>query len=427
MSPRLSFSSLPIAFMLGCSGAAGSGSGTHADSSSGGSPAVNAGGSGVGGSAQSGGSVGSGGSAQAGSGNASSTGGSTSGGSDGGSAGSGGSTPIPHEVGECDDLGEVGVWEEITPPDGMTGDFALDPAHAGTVYVGGGDGGIGIRKTTDCGSTWEHVSTGPGSEDVEAGGQTTFQIDGVKGTLYTNSLYGHDGVYKSTNGGVDWQNITPSGEGMHSFIGHIDIDPEDGDHLLAMHHAACAGDGDRQGGCFGETTDGGATWKAHYHEPQFPGEVMVFLLHGGTWIAGASEGMLRTTNAGETWTKVSDLGAGGHSTRPPYRASDGAYYAGTSLGGVLRSDPGTEGASWSNAGNMQWLLGATGDGTNVYISGQAGIWTSPESDGTNWELMPNSPTHSDGCSTDPHTFDADHHLLYVSCHTDGFWRVRTQL
>jgi photosystem II stability/assembly factor-like uncharacterized protein len=261
---------------------------------------------------------------------------------------------------------------------------------------------------------------------VGSGRQTTFKVDKYTGTLFTNALYGHNGVYKSTNGGKDWQNITPTGQGMIDFVGHIDIDPDDGNHLLAMFHAGCGGYESFSGGCFGETTDGGATWKAHYHSPNFPAEVMAWLLHGDTWLAGASEGLVRTTDGGETWTKVSDLGAGGHSTRPPYLASDGAYYAGTSYGGVLRSDPASDGTSWSNPQNMPWLLGATGDGKDIFISGKDGIWKSPETDGLSWTVMPGSPSHGDGCSMDPRTFDSDHHLLYLSCVNDGMWRMRTE-
>jgi photosystem II stability/assembly factor-like uncharacterized protein len=400
---------------------------------------------GAGAATSNGGSSGSAGSAQTSGGSATTNGGSaglgnagtSSGGDTGnagtsnagnGNAGSGGSTPIPHEVGECDDLGDVGVWENISPPTNDAGDFVLDPGHSGTLYVGSELNGNGVWKTTNCGSTWEEASTGTGSEHIKAGRQTTFKIDPVSGTLYTNSLYGHDGVYKSTNDGVDWINVTPSGQGMHSFIGHIDIDPEDGNHLLAMFHAPCAGlNGDHDAGCIGETTDGGETWTAHYRTPDFPGEVMAYLLHGDTWVAGASDGLVRTTDAGATWTKVSDLGAGGHSARPPYRASDGAYYAGTSYGGVLRSEPESDGTTWTSIGGMPWLLASTGDGKNVFIAGQSGVWTSPESDGMNWEVMPGSPSHSDGCAMDPRAFDHDHHLLYVSCFgADGMWRYRTE-
>jgi photosystem II stability/assembly factor-like uncharacterized protein len=323
----------------------------------------------------------------------------------------------------------VGVWEQISPPGGISADFALDPAHAGTLYVGAGEGGFGVHKTTDCGATWTHVSTGENSDKLEQGSSTTFKIDPIDGALYTNSLYGANGVYRSTNGGVDWQIVTPTGQGMPDFVGHIDMDPEDPKHLFALFHTVCAGVNgefsyEDQVGCFGETTDAGATWKAHYRTPKFQPEVMVFLLHGKTWIA-ASDGLQRTTDGGETWTKVSDSMAGGHSTRPPYHAADGSYYAGTGSG-VLLSPGDSDGSSWSLIGDKGFLLGATGSGKDIYISGHDGVWTSAEDDGESWTLMPGSPTHSDGCSADPRTFDNDHHLLYVSCHTGGFWRMRTE-
>jgi hypothetical protein len=356
--------------------------------------------------------------------------------SDGGKTGAGGS--IITQVADCQGLGAVGKWESLPIP-GMDapGEFVLDPRFPGTIYVGAAFNNAGIHKSTDCGATWQHVSTGRNSDKLQNGRCTTFQIDRNNGTLYTNSLYGTNGIYKSTNGGVDWDIVTPpTSQGFPDFVGHIDMDPDDPSHLLSLFHTTCAGtDGYAGGvGCFAETKNGGATWIPHYNNnPSFPSEVMVYLLRGDTWVAAVngSVGLMRTLDAGKSWAQVSSNGGGGHSTRTTYRAKNGAYYIGVS-NGILRSPPGSSGASWTLLPNTGvYNLGATGNGTQMFVAGHEGVRTSPEEDGVNWTLMPGSPMHSDGCTVDPNTFDNSHNLLYLSCFDSqgqpmdhGFWRVR---
>jgi hypothetical protein len=386
---------------------------------------------GQGGSTPKGGTGGSGGTGGAGSGSAGSPV------IDGGGATEAGGAII-RQVGDCQGLGSVGKWESVTIP-GMDspGEYVLDPRYPGTIYVGAAFNSAGVSKSTDCGATWKHVSTGRNSDKLQSGRCTTFQIDRNDGTLYTNSLYGANGIYKSTNGGVDWDIVTPpANQGFPDFVGHIDMDPDDPLHLLSLFHTTCAGNGAYAGGvgCFGETKDGGATWIPHYNSnPSFPSEVMVYLLRGNSWVAAVNGnyGLMRTLDAGKTWAEVSMVGGGGHSTRTTYRAKNGAYYIGITYG-ILRSPPGSGGASWTQLPNTgQANLGTTGNGTQMFVAGHDGVRTSPEDDGVNWTLMPGSPYHSDGCTMDPNTFDNSHNVLYVSCFDSqgqtmdhGVWRVR---
>jgi len=365
----------------------------------------------------------------------------------GGAGSGGGGTPtndggkseaVITQVGDCKGLGAVGNWEPVPIP-GMDapGEFVLDPRFPGTIYVGAAFNNAGVSKSTDCGATWQHVSTGRNSDKLQNGRCTTFQIDRTNGALYTNSLYGTNGIYKSTNGGVDWDIVTPPGnQGFPDFVGHIDMYPEDPSHLLALFHTTCAGTAGFAGGvgCFAETKNGGTTWIPHYGmNPSFPSEVMVYLLHGDTWAAAVNgnAGLMRTIDAGKSWAQVSTTGGGGHSTRTAYRTKNGAYYIGIS-GGILRSPPGSNGGTWTVVSNTgQFNLGATGNGTQMFVAGHEGVRTSPEDDGMNWTLMPGSPFHSDGCTVDPNTFDNSHNVLYVSCfdsqgqpNDHGLWRIR---
>jgi hypothetical protein len=150
-------------------------------------------------------------------GGGSGAGGSTTGGSSAqaGSTSSGGKPTV--KVNDCNGLAAPGVFEEITPPevkttlgektpDGQTkgGPFAMavDPVNQGTIYSG--TLLQGVWKSTDCGANWTKIPTGTNAGDVNRGMNWTFAIDPLEpDTVYTNSGYGSNGLFKSIDGGVN--------------------------------------------------------------------------------------------------------------------------------------------------------------------------------------------------------------------------------
>jgi hypothetical protein len=179
-------------------GTAGSGRGGTAGSGAG---------SGSGGLGGSGPSTGGAGAGKGGAGGAAARGGS------GPAAGAGGDMRPPHVVGKCDGLGAVDQWEEISPP-GMvkeppyTGALValVDTNTAGTVYVT--TSRSGIFKSTDCGASWVKTNTGRNGDQLDAGLIWSAALDPVSpDTLYALAGYGPAGLWKSTNGGVDWDNV----------------------------------------------------------------------------------------------------------------------------------------------------------------------------------------------------------------------------
>jgi photosystem II stability/assembly factor-like uncharacterized protein len=92
--------------------------------------------------------------------------------------------------------------------------IVIDPQTPQTLYAGVGyrsgvpgqeDGGVGVYKSTDGGGNWNLVNTGLPNAPV-----TTLAIDAQNPqTLYagTHDGYGSYGVYKSTDGGVSWFEI----------------------------------------------------------------------------------------------------------------------------------------------------------------------------------------------------------------------------
>jgi hypothetical protein len=450
-------------FLALCALAFASGCGSNSNGSDDGTPHASGGSSGnsTGGSAPSGGNASAGTGADFGgsssgapsSGGASAgSGGETSGGNagSGGNGATGGSGPVkpPVNVLDCDSLGDVGEWQEITPPglsleqDLGTQMFSVDPVNAGTVYLG--SGGQGIFRTTDCGANWEMVSTGANDPEicpdwgwtglscadmVNSGRQWTFLIDFIDSeTIYTNNGYGagSNGFFRSTNQGVDWTEITSKNDGEPNFGGNMQMSPTDPLHIFTTWHAPCKDDH----GCISETTDGGETWKTHYGpNDDWPSEVRLYPLTDTNWIV-PNDGIWLTTDSGGSWEKVSDSQGGGHTAGELYRASNGVFYLGTN-DGILRS---TDGIDWPKVdGTGPGVHRITGDGTTMWAGKHFTCFeigenltdlyiTSPEDDGMTWTTYPSVGMNQGGTIQ----LDTSHHLLYSSNCRQGFWRVRTE-
>ena len=220
---------------------AGGGANSAGVQAGGGAPATEgAGGKSASGGGGSGGATGSGG--------ASSAGTAGSGGASGpGAAGSGGSAGgAPHEVGKCDSLPKPGTWEQITPPEVLkylppqgkgspdgnlpfgVQAIGLDPTVDGTVYLGTCK--MGLWKSTDCGSTWARINTGKNGATLDLGAQNSMVIDPLNPKIiYTNSFYGQNGAFKSTDGGVNWEQFWPPADPAlskvvaYNFVGTINM------------------------------------------------------------------------------------------------------------------------------------------------------------------------------------------------------------
>ncbi len=125
------------------------------------------------------------------------------------------------------------VMEALNGADAMGWAFTDD-----AVLVGGHPG---ISASTDGGATFVPRNDGLPSTDAHA-------LGAGKDVIYAG-LAGV-GTFASTDGGHSWE--ARSEEVGGEFMGRIDVDPSDDEHLLAP---------DMQGGAM-ESTDGGRTWTA---------------------------------------------------------------------------------------------------------------------------------------------------------------------
>jgi hypothetical protein len=299
----------------------------------------------------------------------------------------------------------------------------------------------GVWKSTDFGLTWKKVNTGTKGAVLDTGLPWAAAIDpdsardaSTPPTLYTMNGYGSElGVFKSTDGGVNWTKYFEN-EDAYSF----DIDPYDHRHLISGMHESAG---------MAESTDGGVTWR------KIPGtisgtSIYAFFIDTGvpettrnTWLlvpqiySGTAS---ITTNGGSSFQltagdapNASEGFAHPHGGNQVFRAGPGVAYIGAA-GGVWSTKD--SGATWRKAfsgDNYGYASGVIGTPTTLYSwatgANQSGIeqahhYKAPRSAGAPWTAIA-SPS---GMNNGPHaaavTFDGAHHIIVGGAVNAGIWR-----
>jgi hypothetical protein len=354
-----------------------------------------------------------------------------------GTAGSGGQgdsgdIPAPHTVKPCPTAGSatVGVWEQSNPagiqipaPQGLFGAsmMVMNPSDTSMVYVAYDH--HGIYKSTDCGAAWTKANTGRSAALIDTGSSWTMAIDPVDPRiLYANNGYGTaEGLFKSTNGGVDWdQTIGPDTEvakvAAYNFVTRVSMDPTNHLHLVVAFHSGCSGA--YAPNCLAETTDGAATWKPIKLTGSGSEAAGIALVDSKRWLfGGTGAGLWLTTDAGASWSQVAADGGYNY-----YLSKKGVYYMGAGSG-VLSS---TDLRTWTKNGGASAVTSIASDGDVIYggkrycFDGAACYVTSPETDGHTWTDLKANVSTQGGLAL---AYDPDHHILYSANETMGFWRV----
>jgi photosystem II stability/assembly factor-like uncharacterized protein len=147
------------------------------------------------------------------------------------------------------------------------------PAHPHTFYMGGA-GGSGVWKTTDHGTTWTNLSDGHGFRStsigaIEVADSDTSVVyvgtgtDGIRSNVTTGR-----GIYKSTDAGESWSFLGLEDAGQ---IGAVEVHPQNPDraYVAALGHPFKT---NAQRGVF-RTTDGGDTWEKVLYQSDSTGAV----------------------------------------------------------------------------------------------------------------------------------------------------------
>jgi len=336
----------------------------------------------------------------------------------------------PIVVGACDKLPQPGVWEEITPPGSVHAyfdpgggpipsgipNFIAQPLRPGTVLVGGV--GEGLFETKDCGATWVHLNTGINGDKLEDHhiADPQFTLDPSNADVFYIVLnYGNGGVWKTTNGGVDWKqtfDAAASSTFVYDFVNTVALDPTDPQHLVATPHGWCVdGSGNAVGSCGLESKDGGDHW-TKISVPNWMEGGALIILGGPRWLmAGGQNRLQYTDDSGTTWTDITPAGTGGANPGHYYSELTKTYYL-TSDYGMMRS---TDQVHWTKMDNSPVSSMIVGTGKTLYVCHPYGTCnTAPESDPQTWTPFALPQVITDHKSrTFSLTYDSTHHVLYA--------------
>jgi hypothetical protein len=137
--------------------------------------------------------------------------------------------------------------------------IAVNPKNKFEYYVGVASGGV--WKTVNDGTTWTPVFDGEGSYSIgwvalDPNDASVVWVGSGESNSQRSVSYG-DGIYRSDDGGKNWQNL---GLKKSEHIGRVVVDPRDSKVVyIAAEGPLWAAGGDR--GLY-KTADGGKTWKA---------------------------------------------------------------------------------------------------------------------------------------------------------------------
>jgi hypothetical protein len=349
-------------------------------------------------------------------------------------------TVIVTTVGNCDNLPAPGKWETIAPVTAVIGDSAgknytesiiVDPFDPATVWLG--TGFAGVFKSPDCGATWMKVSTGRNSDKMDNGSHASMALDPVdRGTMYAVSLFGAFGLWKTTNAGVDWDQIllpdTDFYKATNNFVDAVAMDPTDHLHLVLGMHTNCTAP--YAPTCTGETFDGGKTWQVvKLPTPAWEEGAGPAIIGGKLWTYGGQD-LWVTTDDGATWNKATPQGtsrfdSGETTTRPIVQTADGTYLLTSNDGFVMSKD----GIAWSRVPNFtNRLVPLALAGGHLYAADQwsKSFYSALETDLSTWTTVPPMADLPDNEGAPYIDYDSVHHVLYTGHYAGGMWRLVTE-
>ncbi len=251
---------------------------------------------------------------------------------------------------------------------GRIADIAVHPDNPFVYYVATASGGV--WKTVNAGTTFKPIFDSQGSYSIgcitiDPSNPNIIWVGTGENNNQRSVSYG-DGVYKSTDGGASWEHV---GLKTSEHIGKIIVHPDDSNKVFV----AAIGPLWRKGGDRGvyKTTDGGENWEAVLTIDDYTGVTDLVMdlndpdvlyaaafqrmRHVFTYLGGGpGSGMHKTTDGGASWTKInkglpsSDIGRIGLSISPANPDYIYAIVEAQKESGVYRSE--NKGASWKKRG-----------------------------------------------------------------------------
>lgn len=201
---------------------------------------------------------------------------------------------------------------------GRVSDLAMHPKNNQIIFLGAAGGGI--WKSSDGGASFVSVF----DKHIQSIGTITFDPNnpdnviwaGTGETWTRNSVSVGDGIYKSTDGGLNWTNMgLPKSERISSII----VDPRDSNNVWVGVLGALWGDSEERG--IYNSKDGGKTWnKILYVDNKTGCSDLVIdpsnpnVMYASFWefrrtawsfnSGGNASALFKTTDGGKTWNKI---------------------------------------------------------------------------------------------------------------------------
>ncbi len=239
---------------------------------------------------------------------------------------------------------------------------AGDPSRKAVFYFGAVAGGV--WKTVDAGTTWQNVSDGyfktssVGALAVSESDPNVIYAGMGESCIRLDVSHG-DGVYRSGDGGQTW---THCGLSDTRHIGEIRIHPKDPHHVYVAALGHAFGPNDERG--LYRSTDGGKNWDRILYKSEKAGAVDVAfdphspeVIYATMWEAhrnfwemssgGEDSGLWKSTDGGDTWVDISRnpglpqkglLGKIGVAVSPARSGRVWALVEASEAGGLYRSD-----------------------------------------------------------------------------------------
>ena len=246
-----------------------------------------------------------------------------------------------------------------------------------TVFAGAASGGV--WKSVNGGTTFKPVFDREsvqsiGAVAIDKANPKTVWV-GTGEAWMRNSVSVGDGIYKSTDGGDNWNKV---GLGDSEHIAKIIIHPKDGNTVWACAAGHLWNDSDERG--VYKTTDGGKTWKKVLagangstgcallaSSPQEPNTLFAsmwdFRRQGWTFRSGGpGSGLFKSTDGGDHWTELTSANNKGMPEKPYGRIAvavapgkPNVVYANieSKKSALFRSDDG--GSTWNKLDASQYM------------------------------------------------------------------------
>ena len=260
---------------------------------------------------------------------------------------------------------------------GRIADIAIDPTDDNTWYIGVGSGGV--WKTENAGVTWnpifeDQTSYSIGCVALDPNNPNSVWVGTGENVGGRHVGFG-DGVYRSGDGGKNWENL---GLKKSEHISKIIVHPRSPDTIFVAAQGPLWTSGGERG--FYKSDDGGKTWRRTLGNDEWTGVTDIALdprnadrIYAATWDrhrtvaaymgGGPGTGIHRSDDGGETWTKLteglpkSNMGKLSIAVSPH---NPGTVFAAIELdrrtGGVYRSND--RGNSWAKQSDT--VSGGTG-------------------------------------------------------------------